>query len=358
MAGQGFPLLRLSGRGFVRSWSMAHLIANLSAAAGLAWASLHAFTMFVWNRPRVVVGVGGYASLPAGLAAVALRIPLVVLNADVEPGLANRVLSRFAKVCAIANPATRLPHAVVTGAPIREQILAVRRTPETRRAARRTLGIPDGRTTVCFTGGSLGAQRINFVAESLSDRWSARGDLAIYHQTGRRNYEGLSVRADSPHRGTDQESLIGGLWHRMVAFQDQMELLYEAADVMVCRAGAMTVAELATTGVPSVLVPLGGAPSDHQTRNARVLSGAGAAVLVPDPECQPERLESVLDELLEDPVCLAAMAEAALELGRQLDHRGAGARVAELVCRVAEDREPVSAQSGGSSSANPRDGTT
>jgi UDP-N-acetylglucosamine--N-acetylmuramyl-(pentapeptide) pyrophosphoryl-undecaprenol N-acetylglucosamine transferase len=358
MAGQGFPLLRLSGRGFVRSWSTAHLIGNLSAAAGLAWASLRAFTTFVWNRPRVVVGVGGYASLPAGLAAVALRIPLVVLNADVEPGLANRVLSRFAKVCAIANPATRLPHAVVTGAPIREQILAVRRTPETRQAARRTLGIPDGRTTLCFTGGSLGAQRINLVAESLSDRWSARGDLAIYLQTGRRNYEGLLDRADARRPGTDQKSVVGGLWRRIVAFQDQMELLYEAADVMVCRAGAMTVAELATTGVPSVLVPLGGAPSDHQSQNARVLAGAGAAVLVPDPECQSERLASVLEELLGDPVRLAAMTEAALELGRQLGHLGAGARIAELVCRVAEGREPVSSQSGVSRSENACDGTT
>ena len=96
MAGRGFPLLRLSGRGFVRSWSAADLVGNVAAAAGLTWASLRAFATFVRARPRVVVGAGGYASLPPGVATVALRIPLVLLNADVEPGLADRVLGRMA----------------------------------------------------------------------------------------------------------------------------------------------------------------------------------------------------------------------------------------------------------------------
>jgi UDP-N-acetylglucosamine--N-acetylmuramyl-(pentapeptide) pyrophosphoryl-undecaprenol N-acetylglucosamine transferase len=337
MAGQGFPLLRLSGRGLVRSWSPAHLTGNLAAVAGLTWAALRAFATFVRNRPRVFVGVGGYASLPPGLAAATLRIPLVLLNADVEPGLANRVLGRVADACAVANPGTRLPRAVVTGAPVREQILAVRRTPETRVAARRALGIPEGRQTVCFTGGSLGALRINRVAACLAQRWSAREDLAIYHVTGRRDYEEMAASATCEARGggehTDGES---GLWRGMVPFQDHIELLYEAADVMVCRAGAMTVAELAAAGVPAVLVPLGGAPSDHQTQNARVLARAGAAVLVPDPECDPERLESVLGELLGDAARLEAMAQAALAVGHELGHRSAAGRVAELVCRVAD----------------------
>ena len=127
-----------------------------------------------------------------------------------------------------------------------------------------------------------------------------------------------------------------GLWRRMVPFQDNFELLYEAADVMVCRAGAMTVAELAVTGVPSVLIPLGGAPSDHQTQNARVLERAGAAVLVPDAECEPARLERLLDELLGDRAGLEAMATAAFGLGQSLGHRSATARVAEIVCQVAD----------------------
>jgi UDP-N-acetylglucosamine:LPS N-acetylglucosamine transferase len=281
--------------------------------------------------------MGAYASLPAGLAAVALRIPLVLLNADVEPGLANRVLGRVADACAVANPSTRLPHAVVTGAPVRERVLAVRRTPETRQAARSTLGIPDERQMVCFTGGSLGALRINRVAACLVQRWSAREDLAIYHVTGRRDYDELVATAmRGPCGPGEHTNGARGLWHRMVSFRNDMELLYEAADVMVCRAGAMTVAELATAGVPSVLVPLGGAPRDHQTQNARVLARAGAAVLVPDPECEPARLASVLDELLADRARLEAMAKAARGLGDRLGHRSATARVAELVCRMAD----------------------
>jgi UDP-N-acetylglucosamine:LPS N-acetylglucosamine transferase len=345
MAGAGFPLLRLSGRGFVRSWSATDLVGNLAAAAGLTWASLRAFATFVRDRPRVVVGVGGYASVPAGVAAVALRIPVVLLNADVEPGLANRVLGRVADACAVANPSTRLPHAVVTGAPVRERVLAVRRAPETRRAARRALGIPEARQTVCVTGGSLGALHINRVAACLAQRWSARKGLAIYHVTGRRDYDELATNAARSSCGAGEHTNTPrGLWRRMVAFQDNMELLYEAADVMVCRAGAMTVAELATAGVPSVLVPLGRAPRDHQTQNARVLARAGAAVLVPDPECEPARLASVLDELLGDRARLEAMAKAARSLGDQLGHRSAAARVAELVCQVADGPRPVAAE--------------
>lgn len=337
MAGQGIPLLRLSGQGLVRSRSAAHLRANLIAVAGLAWASLRVFATFLWHRPRVVVGVGGYASLPAGLAAATLRIPLVLLNADVEPGLANRVLGRAADACAVASPSTPLPRAVVTGVPLRQQVLDVRRTPECRRRARGALGIPEGRRTVCIAGGSLGALCINQVATCLAQRWSARGDVAIYHVTGRRDYEEVVANAISRPGGGSWGT---GLWRRVVPFQDDMELLYEVADVMVCRAGAMTVAELAAAGVPSVLVPLASAPRDHQTQNARVLERAGAAVLLPESDCQPDHLESLLDELLGDLSRLDAMARAARCLGDQLGHRGAATRLGELICQVADDRDP------------------
>lgn len=339
MAAQGFPLLRLTGRGIVRSWSPADLRANLAAGAGLAWATVRASAAFLRHRPRVVVGVGGYACLPPGLAAAALGIPQVVLNCDVEPGGANRVLGRVAAACAVANPATRLPRAVATGAPVRAQVLAVRRTPETRRAARRALGIPEGRRTVCFTGGSLGARRINQAATSLARRWRERGDVALYHVTGRRDYDELAASNPDGLSGWGQRpSETGGLWHRMIDFQDSMELLYEVSDLIVCRAGAMTVAELAAAGVPSVLVPLGSAPQDHQTKNAQVLAEAGAALLLPDPQCEPTRLEAMLDELLEDDGRLDKMAQAARDIGERLGHQDAAARVAELVWRVAEGR--------------------
>ncbi len=117
------------------------------------------------------------------------------------------------------------------------------------------------------------------------------------------------------------------MWHRVVPFEDRMPLLYGAADVCVTRAGAMTVAELLVTGVPAILVPLPGAPRDHQTRNAEALVGMGAAVHVPDAECDGRRLAKELDALLSDPDRLRAMREAASVHG----HPDAAARVAELV---------------------------
>jgi UDP-N-acetylglucosamine--N-acetylmuramyl-(pentapeptide) pyrophosphoryl-undecaprenol N-acetylglucosamine transferase len=342
MAGQAYPLIKLSGRGLVRSWSLENLAGNLAATAGIAWATVQALATFLWHRPRVFVGVGGYASLPPGLAAALLRIPIVLLNADVEPGLANRVLGRFAAACAVVSPRTPLPRKVVTGVPVREKIVAVRRLPDTRREARRALGIPEGRLTVCFTGGSLGSLRINRAAVGLVRLWSSREDLAIYHVTGRRDYEALVQDATAgpanplEHTGTETDT-ESGLWSRMVPFENDVQLLYEAADVMVCRAGAMTVTELAATGVPAVLVPLPGAPGDHQTQNAYLLTAAGAGVLLPDSECEPARLESVLEELLGDAQRLEAMAKAAQDVGLRLGHRHAAADLAEVVCSAAEN---------------------
>jgi UDP-N-acetylglucosamine--N-acetylmuramyl-(pentapeptide) pyrophosphoryl-undecaprenol N-acetylglucosamine transferase len=122
-----------------------------------------------------------------------------------------------------------------------------------------------------------------------------------------------------------------------VPYEDHMETVYRAADLVVCRAGAMTVAELAVAGVPSVLVPLPGAPGDHQTANARVLEEAGASVLLPDPACDGDSLEACLDLLCGDPSALAAMERAATSLGRR-DAAAAGARVVERNARRTHQR--------------------
>lgn len=364
LVGHGFPLLRLSGRGIVRAQSAASVRRNLSAAAGLLWATLRALATFVRRRPRVMVGAGGYASLPPGLAAALLRIPLVLLNADVEPGRANALLSRAAAACAVATPATPLPRAVVTGAPLRPQILGVHRNPESRAAARRALGIPEGRCVVCFVGGSLGARRVNLAAADLAERWRGRSDVALFQVTGRRHFDELVVAsAPAPHttHGDGSSShASSGPWRRVVPFQDDMALVYEVADLMVCRSGAMTVAELAVVGVPSVLVPLAGAPGDHQTKNARILADAGAAVIVADAGCSGAALEPVLDGLLGDPARLEAMGRAALDVGRRLGHRDAAARIAELVCQVADDGQVMVAKTpaGAPTAGNPSGGTT
>jgi UDP-N-acetylglucosamine:LPS N-acetylglucosamine transferase len=285
---------------------------------------------FVLRRPRVVVVVGGYASLPAGLAAVVTRAPIVLMNTDAVPGAVNSLLGRFAAASAVAFPGTDLPRAHLTGTPVRPELASINRTEAGRHEARRSLGLPADRQTLAAFGGSLGARRINGAVAELARRWSDHRGLSIYHVTGRRDYAQFAPKrpgtGDAP--GVEGEPhLRTELHYEVVSFEERMSELYQAADVCVCRSGAMTVAELLVCGVPAILVPLPGAPRDHQTRNAEALVAAGAAILVPDAECSVERLAAEVTALLSDADRLASMSAAARELG----HADAAARVAELV---------------------------
>jgi UDP-N-acetylglucosamine--N-acetylmuramyl-(pentapeptide) pyrophosphoryl-undecaprenol N-acetylglucosamine transferase len=318
-----FPFILLPGRGIRRSLRPAALWANAGAVLGLVWATLRAVGSFLGHRPKVVVVVGGYASFPAGFAAAATRVPLVLVNTDAVPGAVNALLGRFAAASAVAFPGTDLPRAEVTGTPVRPELGALDRSEIGRQKARRTLGLPAERWTVAVFGGSLGARRINTAAADVAARWSARADRTLYQVAGHRDFEAFA-RPEPAHPEPDEEA---GLTYRVVPYEDRMPDLYQAADICVCRAGAMTVAELLVTGVPAILVPLPGAPGDHQTRNAQALVTAGAAVLMPDAECDGERLAAALDALLADADRLAAMGQAARGLG----HPDAAARVAELV---------------------------
>ncbi len=280
-------------------------------------------------RPRVVVSVGGYASVPAALAAVALGVPLVLVNVDAVPGAANRLFGRFARASAVGWAGTGLPRSVVTGTAVRPEIATVRRGADDRRRARRELGLPPDRPTMAAFGGSLGARRVNQAVDGLLQRWSGRGDRSVFHVVGRRDWEGTAWAPD-PSTGSAGE----GLEAVQVPYQERMETVYAAADVVVCRAGAMTVAELAAAGVPSILVPLPGAPGDHQTANARVLERAGAAIVLPDADCDDDRLAAMLDCLLDHPEGLDTMGRSAAALGRP-DAAVAGAEVVEANARPA-----------------------
>jgi UDP-N-acetylglucosamine--N-acetylmuramyl-(pentapeptide) pyrophosphoryl-undecaprenol N-acetylglucosamine transferase len=323
LAGSPYPVTLLPGRGIRRRLSAAALAANAGAAAGLSAAGLLALARLGRRRPRVVVSVGGYASVPPGLASAALRIPLVVVNIDALAGAAQRLLGRFAAASAVAFAGTGLPRAVVTGAPVRADLAGVERTPERARAARERLGLPADRPTVAVFGGSLGARRLNEAALALADRWRGRSDRTLFHVSGPRNHDEVRRAADAAGLGGERS----GLAYRLVPFQEDMGTMYEAVDLVVCRAGALTVAELTAVGLPSVLVPLPGAPGDHQSANASALLAAGAARLVRDDDCDGERLDAVVGELMADRDGLSAMGSAALGLG----HPGAAEAVADLV---------------------------
>jgi UDP-N-acetylglucosamine--N-acetylmuramyl-(pentapeptide) pyrophosphoryl-undecaprenol N-acetylglucosamine transferase len=299
----GFPLTLLPGRGIQRRLSSE----NVGAAWGLSQAMVRALRLVGRLRPRVVVAVGGYASVPCGLAAAALRIPIVVHEQNAVPGAANRVISRFARASAVSFPGTPLPRARLTGNPVRPEVVAVHRSTG-RRDARRQLGLPLDRRVLAVFGGSLGALRLNRAVVDALPLWKDRADVAVHHVVGERDWELISsLIGDRPG---------GALHYQPVRYEDRMPLLYAAADLFVCRAGATTVSELAAVGMPAVLVPLPNAPGDHQTANANVLRATGAAVLVPDGELDGGRLVAEVERLLADEAALEAMGQAARGLAR------------------------------------------
>jgi UDP-N-acetylglucosamine--N-acetylmuramyl-(pentapeptide) pyrophosphoryl-undecaprenol N-acetylglucosamine transferase len=309
MAG-GLPVSGLPGRGVRRAWHPGALWDNLGALGQLALAGIQAVGLVACRRPAVVVGVGGYASVPVALAGRLLGVPLVVVDVDVVPGLANRFLARFAAATAAAWPHSGLPRAVLTGPPVRREVATVagRGSRGASVAARERLGLPPARRAVCVVGGSLGARRLNDAALGMATAWAHRSDLALYHVVGRRDWGWVTESA--PSLPPD------GLCYKAVPFEEHMADLYQAADLVVARAGAMTVAELAVVGVPAALVPLPGAPGDHQRRNAELLARAGAAELLADEEASAGRLAEVVGALLDQPTKRLAMARAACALGR------------------------------------------
>ena len=314
----GYPLVALPGRGIQRRLTPA----NVAAVAGIVAGVVRAVALVRRLRPKVVVSLGGYASVPCVVAAALWRVPVVAVSYDAVPGAATRLAGRVARACPVAFEDAPLPRKVLTGTPVRAEVLAVDREAQ-RAKARVALGLPEDRAVVLAFGGSLGAARINDAVLGFVAAHADRDDLAVRHVVGARNAAEVAERAAAQPQGR--------LVHQVVAFEDRMDLAYAAADLAVARAGAVTVAELAVAGLPSVLVPLPGAPHDHQTANARSLERAGAAVLVPDAELTPERLAEVVDELLGDPARLAAMGRAAAERARP----DAAERVAALVEEVA-----------------------
>ncbi len=319
----GFAVTLLPGRGLQRRVSVQTVV----AAIGLVRAALSAVVLVRRRRPEAVLVLGGFASAACGLAAVLWRVPMVVADQNARAGAVNRLLGRFAVACAVPFETTDLPNAVVTGNPVRAQVLEAAAHPD-RDGARSALGVPPGRRLVGVFAGSLGSQRLNEATRAAADgAWGERDDLALYHVVGARDW-------DDPGVESVLEDRPGGLWYRRVRYDGHIERLLLAADLVACRAGGTTVAELAVTGTPAVLVPLPIATRDHQRANAAELVRAGAAVLVADDELDVRRLVEVVEEVLADPGHLAAMATAARSLGRP----DAAARVADLVERAAGRR--------------------
>ena len=265
----------------------------------------------------VVVGFGGYVALPAYLAARG-RVPIVVHEANARAGLANKVGARFAARVAAAVPGSGLPRAQVLGIPLRRAITTLDRA-ALRASAREHFGLHPDAPTLLVTGGSQGARSLNEAVSGAAAELAAAG-IGVLHAHGPRNtVEVLEQR--------------GAARYVAVPYLDRMDLAYAAADLVLCRAGAMTVAELSAVGLPAVFVPLPHG-NGEQALNARPVVTAGGAVLVDDAELTPSRVVAEVVPILTDAARLATMSGAARVAG----HPDADERLARIVLDVAAGR--------------------
>ena len=312
-AGYAVDLLPLDG--LQRSMAPRELFRSARAIVAFVRALATCLRWLRAWRPRVVVGVGGYASAPGVLAARLARIPTVVHEQNAVPGLVNRIAVRCGARPAVSFPDPAWREAVITGNPVRAEIAAVVRAPQTP-------------ALLAIVGGSQGAGRLNEAGIALYDLWRGRADVAIHHVAGPRNVAACRDRLDRMRRPDDR------LAYELVGYEHDMPRLYARSAVLLCRSGASTVAEVAVAGVPAVLIPWSGSAGGQQEANARAMETAGAAVVLADAQCEAARLDVVASGLLADSERLAAMAAAA----RRVACPEAADRLADLVEEVAGAR--------------------
>jgi len=266
-------------------------------------------------RPDVVVGFGGYVSVPAYLAGRRRRIPLVVHEQNALPGLANRLGARLTPHVATSFPDTPLPHARYVGLPIRRMVSTLERA-ALRSEALRTFGLEQDRPTLLVTGGSQGARRLNQAVAGAEEALAGAG-IQVLHVVGPKGEVRLPPRPDRPR-------------YVVVPYVDRMDLAYACADLVVCRAGASSVTEVASVGLPAVFVPLP-IGNGEQELNARPVVDAGGGLLVADSAFSAEWVAKSVPELIGDRERLATMSAAATRLIR----RDGDDRLAELVLDAA-----------------------
>lgn len=304
----GFTLETLDFSG-VRGKGLATLAL---APLRLLRAILVARTLLRRLRPASVLSMGGYAAAPGGIAAWLTRIPLVVHEQNRVPGFTNRLLARFARRT-LSGFADSLAGSEWIGNPVRREISAL--PPPAQRLAGR-----EGAVRVLVLGGSQGAQSLNQMVPETIRRRGDRVQLEVRHQCGERHLEKTRAAYAAVDLAVTVESFV-----------EDMAAAYAWADIVICRAGALTIAELCAAGVASILVPFPQAVDDHQTRNAEVLVEAGAARLVAEGDGFVKRLGGCLDELDRDRPKLLKMATSARALARA----DATARIADVCVEVA-----------------------
>ena len=294
------PIAGIRGKGKLALLGAPFRIMRAVRAAGFALRA---------RNPRAVVAFGGFASGPGGLAGRLLGVPLIVHEQNRAPGMTNRILARFCRRLLVGFPGSFAGGEELVGNPVRAEIAAIA-APEQRLAGR------DGPLRVLVVGGSQGARVLNQAVPAAVAALAGQAQFQIRHQSG----EKLFAEAQAAYQQADVAAEVS-------PFIADMAQAFAWADLVVCRAGASTLAELCAVGVPAVLVPFAAAVDDHQTRNAQYLVEHGAAVLLKQDAGLAVALQQTLQQLHDDPARRMAMAQAARGLARV----DAAARIADII---------------------------
>ncbi|MDN5331637.1 MAG: UDP-N-acetylglucosamine--N-acetylmuramyl-(pentapeptide) pyrophosphoryl-undecaprenol [Tepidanaerobacteraceae bacterium] len=302
----GFELRKIRAKGFKRKLSLE----NLSTLKEVAFGGIESFVLLRREKPDLVVGTGGYVAGPVVFFASIMKIPTFIHEQNVKPGITNRILSHFVDKIAVSFPDSLkyFPKSkvVVTGNPVRQEIVLTERL-----KAIKELDLDAEKPLILSFGGSQGALRLNEAVLELIDLIKEDDTFQLFHITGKKNYEEFASKLE--YKGINPLRL-GHIKVRPYVYD--MHYAIAAADLVVSRAGAITIAELTAAGKPAILVPLPTAAGQHQDYNARFMEKNGAAVIVKDWELSGKRLYDVIRSLISDKNRLQQMSAASKKLGR------------------------------------------
>ena len=316
----GWPLVQVAARPLPRRISWRLPWALLVGSAGM----IQGLRRLLRFRPGVVLSTGGYAAAPVGAAAAVLRVPLLLQEQNLHPGVANRLLRRFARAVSVPHASVVSAFgskAVVTGVPVSRGALHGDRARGLQR-----FGLDSTRLTILVLGGSQGARSVNEAMVEAVPHLADPGGLQIVHQTGPAHEAWVRTRVAG----------VPALRYLAVGYIDDVADAYACADLVVCRAGASTLAEVTAHGLPCIVVPYPHAAEGHQDANARLHERAGAAVVVLDRELSGGALAALVNRLRGEPATLRAMSASSARMGRP----EAAAEVAALVLSAA-GKEPM-----------------
>jgi UDP-N-acetylglucosamine--N-acetylmuramyl-(pentapeptide) pyrophosphoryl-undecaprenol N-acetylglucosamine transferase len=320
----GYAFKAIEVLGFKRKLSISSIKAFFCLISGV----IRSLLIVNEFKPDVVVGLGGYVCVPVVAVSAFKKIPVLIHEQNAVPGLANRLLSRKADVVAVSFSSSEdfFSHAkkvVLTGNPVRAEIL------NSKKSEYGKFDLDPARKTLFIFGGSRGAERINQAAIDAYPLFKGEDSLQIIHSTGKMNFGRVTAEMDRIRSCDDK------LVYRCYPYLDQIGLAYSVSDLVVCRAGATTLAEITALGKAAILVPYPYATEDHQKKNGEILEKAGAAKLISDDELDGPRLFQEVTKVMFDSKLLKKMGEAS----QGLSCPDAAKRMLNLVLEIARSRE-------------------